>query len=488
VSTTRMSASTTPAILSTSNLHIASRFSFGVSEGLIADIGSSRSSTEWLERQLYWSRLSDSRGDAALTWFPRLKDSPATAWANQQARTRSAYDYGRDLCAYTLAMKVVSRRQVREVMADFWSNLLYIPMGEDRSFPWRFSYDSAIRLRSLGTFRGMLRGTVTHPAMSGWLNNSSNTKNGINENLGRELLELFTVGRPAGYDEEDVKNSARLLTGYRVKVFDGYAASYDPELHYVGPVKILGFSHANSSKDGRAAVNAYLDYLARHPATAARLARRLCVRFVSDTPSASIVSAVAKAYRASDTDIRTTLRALVRHPDFVAAKRKKVRTPIEDVVNTARVLGMRPTGGAQSNSFALHLMWMSEGVGQSQFGWPRPDGFPETSAIWASPARVLRSWNNHYDLAGNWWRSSDVYVPAKGSQLPTAWPRTLAQLVEHQSRMLLGKSAPADLKSAVASALDRPQSSLFTSVSAVSDWTWVVIRAAVLNLPEGMLR
>ena len=253
-------------------------------------------------------------------------------------------------------------------------------------------------------------------------------------------------------------------------------------------MRILGFSHANSSKDGRTAVNAYLDYLARHPATATRVARRLCVRFVSDTPSSSIVSAVAKAYRASDTDVKATLRALVRHPDFVAAKRKKVRTPIEDVVNAARVLGMRPTGGDEPQSFPLHLLWMAQGVGQSQFGWPRPDGFPETTAIWASPARVLRSWNNHYDLAGNWWRPADAFVPTKASQLPTAWPRTLAQLVEHQSRMLLGRTAPADLQAAVASAVNVPQSHSFASAAAVTDWTWTLIRAAVLNLPEGMLR
>lgn len=483
---TRMSASTTPAILSSTNHHIASRFSFGVNEALIADIGSSRSAAKWVERQFSWSTLSDTRGDAVITWFPHLRDSAGTAWANRQNDTHSAYEYGRDLCAYTLAMKVVSRRQVREVMADFWSNLLYIPMGEERSFPWRFSYDAAIRSRALLTFRSLLRATIGHPAMSGWLNNSSSTKDGINENLGRELLELYTVGRPAGYDEEDVKNSARLLTGFRVNEFDG--PSYDPEAHYVGPVRILGFSHANASKDGRAAVNAYLDYLARHPATAARLARRLCVRFVSDTPSASIVSAVAKAYRASDTDIKATLRALVRHPDFLAAKRKKVRTPTEDVVNAARVLGVRPTGSGAQNSFPLHLMWMAEGVGQSQFGWSRPDGFPETSGIWASPARVLRSWNNHYDLAGNWWRSANAYIPAKKNQLPTAWPRTLGQLVEHQSRMLLGRSAPADLQSAVATALYRPQTHRFATVNEVSDWTWTVIRAAVLNLPEGMLR
>ncbi|VXB49199.1 conserved hypothetical protein [Aeromicrobium sp. 9AM] len=485
---TRMSASTTPKVLSTPNQHIASRFSFGVNEYLISDIGSSRSATKWLERQFAWSKLGDTKGDAVINWFPHLRDQPAKAWTNHQNEDHTAYAYGRDLCAYTLAMKVATRRQVREVMADVWSNLFYIPMGEGRSFPWRYSFDAMIRSRSLGSFRSLLRGAVLHPAMSGWLNNSSNTKYGINENLGRELLELFTVGRPAGYDEDDVKNSARILTGFRVKMFDSFAASYDPELHYVGRIRVLGFSHANSSKDGRTAVNAYLDYLARHPATATRIARRLCVRFVSDTPSSSIVSAVAKAYRASDTDIKATLRALVRHPDFQASKRKKVRTPIEDVVNAARVLGLRPTGCSTERSFPLHLLWMAEGVGQSQFGWPRPDGFPETSAIWASPARVLRSWNNHYDLAGNWWRSAEVYLPARKDQLPSAWPRALGQLVEHQARMLLGRGAPSDLQSAVASALNLPLAYEFNSAAEVTEWTWALIRGAVLNLPEGMLR
>ena len=159
----RMSASTVPAILSSPNHHIADRFSFGVNEALIADIGSSRSAAAWLERQFLWTKLSDTRGDAVISWFPHLKDSPGTAWSNLQNRTRGSYDYGRDLCTYTLAMKVVSRRQVREVMADFWSNLFYIPMGEERSFPWRFAYDATIRRNSLGSVPGTAPGDGAPP-------------------------------------------------------------------------------------------------------------------------------------------------------------------------------------------------------------------------------------------------------------------------------------------------------------------------------------
>ncbi|MCW2831340.1 MAG: hypothetical protein JWP31_2032 [Aeromicrobium sp.] len=484
----RPSASRTPAVLPSSYQHLANRFTFGISESVAVDMRAAGSWSAWLERQLAWSRLTDTRATSVASWYPRLSDSPATAWAKVKADERSAWDYGFDFACYTMARKIVARRQVHEVMVDFWSNLLYIPAGEDRSFPWRYSFDTVIRQHALGTYRAMLRAAVVHPAMSGWLNNSDNTKNGINENLGRELLELYTVGRPAGYDEDDVKSSARLLTGFKVKVFDGYAASYERDDHYVGRVSVLGFTHANSSSDGRAAVNAYLDYLARHPSTAYRLAKRLCIRFVSDKPSASIVSAVAKAYRASDTDIKATVRALVRHPDFAAAKRAKVRTPIEDVVNTARVLGLRPTASTRDSSFAEQVMWMSNNLGQKQFDWPRPDGFPELSSTWASPARVLRSWNMHYTLAGNWWRSTEMSTPSRAAVLPTTWPLTLGQLVEHQSRMLLGRPSTTQLRTAVADTLNLPVGHVLKDVGAVTDWTWTVIRGAVLNTPEGMLR
>ncbi|MFC5676270.1 DUF1800 domain-containing protein [Aeromicrobium endophyticum] len=486
--TTRRSAAVTPATLSARQQLVANRFSFGVDEDVVADMRSVGGWQQWFERQLAPSRLVDTAGARVSSWFPMLADDPAAAWGRVKREEKSAWDFGYDFSSYTLARKLVARRQVQEVMADFWSNLLYIPAGEDRSFPWRRSYDDVIRRHSLGRFRMMLREAIVHPAMSGWLNNSSNTKRGINENLGRELLELYTVGRPAGYDEADVKSSARILTGFKVKVFDGYAASYEPNDHYVGAVSVMDFTHPNSAADGRPVVDAYLDHLARHPATAQRLARRLCLRFVSDEPSDDIVTAVAAAYRASDTDIRATLRAMVRHPEFVASAGQKVRTPIEDVVNCARVLDMRPVGATDDAAFARHVVWMSSSVGQMQFDWPRPDGFPETSSTWTSPARMVRSWNIHYALAGNWWGAKDIAIPARADVMPTTWPVTLGQLVDHQSRMLLGRPATATLRQGVAEALNRADTQKFDTASAVSDWTWTVLRGAVLNSPEGMLR
>jgi hypothetical protein len=485
---TRLSASTTPATLSANGLHVANRFSFGASEQMTTEMREWKTWPRWFTKQLAWTSFRDTPTEPVGGWFPRLADSPGTAWATVKAGERSGWDYGNDFVGYTLARRILSKRQVHEVMVDFWSNLLYVPAHEDRSFPWRYQYDKVVRSHALGSFAALLKATVVHPAMSGWLNNNVNTKNGVNENLGRELLELFTVGRPSGYDEKDVQSSARLLTGFKVKVFDGYAASYEPKDHYVGRVTVLGFTHANASADGRAALTAYLDYLAKHPATAERIARRLCVRFVSDTPSAGLVKTVASAYRSSGTDIKKTLWAMVDHAEFQASKGKKVRTPVEDCVASARVLGMKPTGASAEKAFARQLVWMTDSLGQHAFSWPRPDGFPESSAAWTSPARVLRSWTAHYNLAGNWWGSEQLSRPKPANVLPTAWPRTLGQLVDHQARLLLGRPSTAALRTAVASALNMKESHSFSSVAAVSDWTFVSIRGAVLNAPEGMLR
>ncbi|CAN5205185.1 hypothetical protein BH09ACT10_BH09ACT10_08610 [soil metagenome] len=477
-----------PHVLSAADYHLASRFSFGVNASLVKDIRKAGGSHEWFAKQLKPSKVSDKRAKAIASWFPRLHDSAPQAWANIKQDRYSAWEYGSDLVSFTLSRKIVTRRQVHEVMSDFWSNLLYIPAYEDRSTPWRYSYDTMIRKYALTSFTALLQHAVVHPAMSGWLTNSNNVKTGINENLGRELLELFTVGRPAGYTEKDVKNSARILTGFKVAVFDGFQASYSPSDHYTGRISVLGFTHANSSPDGRPAVQAYLKYLARHPSTAQRIAKRLCVRFVSDHPSKAIVKAVKKAYLRSGTDIKATLKALIKHRDFKRAARKKIRTPVEDLINSSRVLGIRPTRPTSDKAFARQMTWMCASMGQHQFRWPRPDGFPEVSTTWASPARILRSWNIHYSLGAGWWDTKNVVEAKRTTYLPKKWPRTLAQITDHQARMLLGAKASVDVRKAVASILDEPPSRVYKSAKDVEEWKYGLIRGTIMNAPKAMLR
>ena len=248
-----------------------------------------------------------------------------------------------------------------------------------------------------------------------FLDNAVSTKDAPNENLGRELLELHTVGVEAGYTEDDVKASSRMLTGYRVDTWwPEFRSFYDPRVHATGTIKVLDFEHPNTDADGRAATKAYLRHLAHHPATARRIARRLCVKFVSDNPSAGLVAHVAAAYRRSGTKIRPTLLALVDHPEFAASAGAKVRMPAEDYIASVRALrvGLRPPRDEQS--FVNAMYWQYVGFGQAPYEWPAPNGFPEVGAAWTSAGRLLNGMGHHVNLAAGWWPTQDATRPRPG--------------------------------------------------------------------------
>jgi hypothetical protein len=120
----RLSASATPYVLKGSDLHLASRFSFGVNEALVTDIRRAGSARAWFEKQLTASKIPDKPGKRVATWFPLLKDSPQTAWNKVRTEKKSAWDYGLEFTAYSIARRIETNRQVQEVMTDFWSNLL----------------------------------------------------------------------------------------------------------------------------------------------------------------------------------------------------------------------------------------------------------------------------------------------------------------------------------------------------------------------------
>lgn len=475
-------------VLSDADLHVLRRFTWGYNKRLEADVLRYANINAWFEAQL--AGVPDPTGAPVIGWFPHLRDSPAKAWANNVANpsVHSGWEYGEDLIKYSLARRVLSQNQVHEVMVDFWSNLLHVPVGEDISFPWRFDYDQkAIRANALTSYVKLLQAAVTHPSMSGFLTNYRNTGLKINENLGRELLELYTVGRTSGYTETDVQNSAKMLTGFWVDVFDTFAAKYLSSNHYVGALTILGRTFPNSSADGRAELNRYLEFLALHESTATKIATRLCRRFVADEPPAGVIAAVKATYLATKSDIKACLRTLMKHPDFVASVGQKARTPIEDMVAMTRALDIEPTGHAD-DSYLGSLSWYCSSAGQRLMSWPRPDGFPETSSTYLSPARILRTWTYHG------WASYVEKAPAKARipvprrLLPRTWPATFTDLVNLQSLMMTGRPASTTTIEAAAIRLDWDAGRVITKPSTVSTWVLQVIRSTILNSPESMVR
>jgi len=383
-----------------------------------------------------------------------------------------------------------TRRQVHEVMTEFWEHHFNVPVNGDAQFTWRADYGNVIRRHALGRFDELLAATITHPAMLINLDNVSSTRTHPNENLGRELLELYTVGREA-YDEDDVKASARILTGWTVEMWTTFKAAYDEERHARGRVRVLGFQHANEAADGRDVTRAYLRYLAHHPATARRVARRLAVKFVRDDPPEALVARLAKVYLANDTAIAPVLRALVRSPEFARAARTKVRDPGEDIVAAYRALGIRlsrpPAGKAGDSHGATAVLWQVAGIGAKPFDWPRPDGQPIDSESWSSPSRLVASLSVHRDLASGWWPNHGIRYPKPASWLPARTVRFDA-LVDHMSRLVLHQPASKRLVKACCEATGCKPRERITREHGLVRWGMPRLLTTLLDSPDFMTR
>ena len=195
-------------------LHVASRFTYGMTPALLQEMAGYPTLQAWLDAQLAPATISDQAGDALEGWWPRLAWDAPTMWAHEQAMAGEAWTAMADYQRWCLLRRMRSRRQLLESVTEFFENHLHVPVHDDGVFGFRTDYGRTIRGHALGRFDQMLVAAIPHPAMGMSLDNANSTKAAPNENLGRELLELHTVGR-GNYTEDDVKASARTLPATR---------------------------------------------------------------------------------------------------------------------------------------------------------------------------------------------------------------------------------------------------------------------------------
>ena len=463
-------------------LHL-NRFGTGFTQRALTQLRAAGTSESWLERQLSPTSVPEAPKVGEVNgWFDFMWRTPAEKYATDKAKTKAAWQYGHDHGNWSILRHVYSDRTVLETMTDFWSTVMHIPVGHDRAWVYRFDYDTTIRANALGSFEDMLVACSLHPAMRVYLDNWKSLRDKPNENQGRELLELHTVGRAANYTEAMVKASAVLLSGYSVDWGNTFAAKYDASAHTTGPVQVLGFSHANASSDGQAATLAYLKYLAHHPATAQNLARKLATYFVSDAPSSGLVHTLAGVYLSSGTDIKAVLRALAAHPEFLTSEGLKVRNPIADLVATARVLDVKVLAPVGDDSYTRHANWTHGGP--PLFSWPRPDGPPITGRMWSSASRVFGSYEMHHNHAGGWWPKGATYRTG-ASWLPAPSLR-FDVFVDHLCRTFLGRAADPRLLLAACQATDTRPETVVTANHAVARWMFPRLTGALLDAPDHM--
>lgn len=462
-------------------LHLARRATYGPTPSLLASMRK-QGRTKWLEDQLNPGRIDDSYCNKLIAQrFPRLKWSISQAYNNSDV----SWDLMSDLGKAHLARAVWSKRQLFELMVDFWSNHLNVTNFADNVGINRHDYDrNVIRKHALGRFDEMLQASALHPAMLYYLNNAESTKDNPNENYGRELLELHTVGVDAGYSENDMRNSVMIMTGFTVNWETGLF-TYEPWIHYRGKVKVLGFHDDNKAENGKAMALRYLRYLAHHPQTAQHIARKLCLRFVSDDPPQSLVNALARTYLAHNTEIKPVLRKLFTSSVFAKSVGKKTRRPFEDLAATLRILSYRPdktgTDGIQG------LYWMCSDLGHAPLTWAMPNGYPDDAASWQSAGNTLERWNDHMSLAAHWWPSSLVQPPLR-QLLPKQLPKTYGKFVDSLSQRLVFRTLADDHRKAVLTFLDKKATDQLTKDDAAVTWRLSQVVALILDSPYHGIR
>ncbi len=306
-----------------------------------------------------------------------------------------------DLLEAKLLRAIESNRQLAEELDDFWFNHfnVYYDKGSDRFLIPDYERE-AIRPHVLGKFRDLLEATAKSPAMLFYLDNfqsvrpdiDANSKNrkvkrGLNENYGRELMELHTLGVNGGYTQHDVTEVARCFTGWTIQdPRRGGAFFYDDKLHDKGEKVVLG--HVIPAGGGIEDGEKVLDILATHPSTAKFISTELAQRFVADNPPPALIDKMSKTFLDSGGDIRQVMKTMLDSKEFWSqgAYRAKVKTPFEMVASSVRALDANVTD-------AWALANQVGNLGEPLYRKQEPTGYSNLNSDWVNSAALLGRMN-----------------------------------------------------------------------------------------------
>ncbi len=367
-----------------------------------------------------------------------------------------------ELSQAKLLRAIYSQRQLEEVMTDFWFNHfnVFVDKGVDRLLLPAYERE-VIRPHALGKFEDLLVATAKSPAMlfylDNWLSvgpnstqalglplhpdgrsgrypprqrpNQNKRPSGLNENYGRELLELHTLSVNGGYSQRDVTEVAKVFTGWTIeKPFAGGSFKFDPRMHEPGPKFVLG---RRIKPKGESEGLEVLHRLATSPQTAHFISRKLAERFVADDPQQALVDRMAETFLKKKGDIREVLAVLFRSPEFWAdtTYRAKVKTPLEFVSSAVRATGAEVED-------ALPLTQQLNRMGMPLYGAQPPTGYSMKAETWVSSSSLLNRMNFALALTSDKIKGTRVNAGLlAGSSSPGELAATLSAL---ESGLLAG--------------------------------------------------
>lgn len=431
----------------------------------------------WVDQQLDPASLDDSELDAKIAagGFTTLGKSRAQLWV--QHKKNSSYSERirpRDeVERATFLRAIYSRRQLFEVMVNFWHDHFNVYSYDSWPSSMFVHYDrDVIRANALGNFRLMLGSVAKSTSMLYYLDNYTSTNAGPNENFSRELFELHTLGSenylgigpqhavptengvPIGYVDADVFESTRAFTGWTVasdsSTGDNGEFYYRDEWHDRFQKTVLGTFMPQDQppmQDGRDV----LDALAFHPGTARHVCRKICRRLTVDEPPQSLVDAAVATWRANASEldqIARVVRTIATAPEFLEGWGEKAKRPFEVAVSAMRAVGTKLSfamGDSETDTFLSRF----DACGQPLFAWPTPDGFPDRRAAWQSVAPRAMTWRFclwAFDQDND---NDQFFLDVLAKTPPSV--RSAAEIVDFWVARLLGRAIdPADREELVA--------------------------------------
>lgn len=366
--------------------HLLSRATFGPWPGDLWRL-KKMGREAWLEEQLHPERLSDTACDLRAERFESLYFSAGDAYEFRKPVLRD------EITRHTLLRAIYSRRQLFEVMVEFWTDHLNIDLEKGDCIYLKPSDDrDVIRRHALGNFYELIRASATSPAMLVYLDGKSNkvrkgTKDVPNENYARELMELHTLGVHGGYTQQDVLEAARCLSGWtfdrnRFWALNQGESFFRRDWHDDGEKQVLG--KIIPAGGGARDLDRLVEIVCSHPSTAKFIAVKLCKRFVSMEPPAGVVDKVAAEFTRTRGDVKSMLRVLFGSAEFAASRGQLLKRPLKFMVSALRGL----LADTQADKGLLEPL---QRMGHGLFQYPTPDGYPDEELPWMGT--LMWRWN-----------------------------------------------------------------------------------------------
>lgn len=380
-----------------------SRLTFGATPDLYARVRAI-GFTAYVEQQLSPETIADAAFNAMM---------PDTLL---ERTTRDEGLMFRSIMAHDIAHAAFSEKQLREVMGQFWMNHFHASTKDTSITQQNIDDRAFFRANAFGNFEDLLLYSARSPLMSQFLDNDQNRRGNLNENYGREILELSSVGVNAGYTDNDVREVAKVFTGWGyVRTNPGVedaAEEYDfdfvPDRHELGSKTISFLPLTINFVSGEAGVQEgeqLIAALSQNVNTRNFVCGKIVQLLVADAPPANFVASCAMAWETSGGEVEAMLRAILLDPAYIttaAYQRNKAKTPFEYAVSAVRLFGAMPQGTPeQIRTFYSQVRETFETAGQNMLRFPVPTGLPEVASAWTSSATMIAAYNEMMDITEN---------------------------------------------------------------------------------------